>query len=535
MSTLDDFSTAQRLDKIVETKVNAQLNKKRPAPRYAIVKEINTDQKYAMVSYVGEDSIVKIPYGSIAPENVGDAVRIEGIPGDRYISDVLGDTKLQILASDAKDAAGVAQNTAEDAQEAIEDVATNTQNQISTLQQIFLVRSNRPLWEGVDPTGETSFPYALLSDPLYHIHGGVSSGSGNTSGSGTSSIYLSNTSSSAACVRIESPNEKRQISFLASRSGAVSGFYLDVYKMNPNNGSFIRLHSTENLASELLTALSWQQVIIPPILFDMGDIAMIQFRATSNVNIVGVNLPAPPNILGFRPAQIGLFRNVSDAPGVISQSVADSSYSGLTPYFQFGSDVGQLNAPRSFFDNFNRGSLGNTWALFKSGGQDLFIESGRIAKPDFPLIAFRAGGVYTLPLATDDIAVEWDNISTESQSSGVILCSSSSFTNNMVVNVNTSYINFYTNTNIGVAGTLQARVNNPGSSDNRRFKATYTQSDNTYRMYFDASSDVPILEWTDSGNIISHGKGKRYCGVQIDSASFVRGSAIDNWNAYDID
>lgn len=105
MSTLDDFYTAQRLDKIIETKVDSILNKKRPAPRYAVVKEINTDEKYAMVSYIGEDSIVKIPYGSVAPENVGDAVRIEGVPGDRYISDVLGDTKLKILANLAKDTA----------------------------------------------------------------------------------------------------------------------------------------------------------------------------------------------------------------------------------------------------------------------------------------------------------------------------------------------------------------------------------------------------------------------------------------------
>lgn len=90
MSALSDLATAQGIDRYVEKKVSTELIRQRPAPRYATVVGIDTDSKIAEVSFVGEDSVVKVPYTNIAPSEIGQEVRIEGIPGDRYITAIRG-------------------------------------------------------------------------------------------------------------------------------------------------------------------------------------------------------------------------------------------------------------------------------------------------------------------------------------------------------------------------------------------------------------------------------------------------------------
>lgn len=90
MSALNDLSTAQGVDRYVGQKVSAEIARQRPAPRYAVVKGIDADKKIAEVSYIGEDSVVKVPYSNVIPNEVGQEVRIEGVPGDRYITAIRG-------------------------------------------------------------------------------------------------------------------------------------------------------------------------------------------------------------------------------------------------------------------------------------------------------------------------------------------------------------------------------------------------------------------------------------------------------------
>lgn len=442
------------------------------------------------------------------------------------------------------------------------DGAEAAQAQIVTVQQVFTVRSNRPLWEGLDPTGESTFPYSQLAEPKAHSHtvtdnyttsysgnhgghgGGTTTDGAHThtiSGSatalnwGTSELAVSSTVTPAGCIRCESAVEKKQITFQARRSGTVSSFYIDLYRME-NDGSFSLVYSSANIAGDLLTVMSWQQVEIPPVLVSLGDVIMVQFRANANVFVAGIQLPAPANALGFRPLQIGMNRGVSDAPATISQSAADSAYSGYTPYVQIGSDVGQLNAPRNFYDNFNRSILGSNWAAAwktSSGGEYLTVRGNRMVNPTSGMLLYqRSAAIYALPLISDEIAIEFDISGANGSYSGVILCADSSLTNFATAMVKNDTVGIWS-TN-GTINTSPTERGTAASSDNNgRWKATYSPSANAFRLYKPGAS-TPIVSWVDSGNVVTHGKGKRFCGVQIDNNAFTVGSPIDNWNAYDV-
>lgn len=98
-----DLITAQEIDRYTTKKISNELVKQRPGPKYAIVKSIDNDSGIAEVSYVGEDSIVKVPFGIAAPTEIGQEVRIEGVPGDRFITSVRGTTAVEQSVEDNAD------------------------------------------------------------------------------------------------------------------------------------------------------------------------------------------------------------------------------------------------------------------------------------------------------------------------------------------------------------------------------------------------------------------------------------------------
>lgn len=411
--------------------------------------------------------------------------------------------------------------------------------QVVTIQQVFAVRSNRPLWEGLDPTGESTFPYALLAKPTAHTHaynaGEDGSASDTTGSAGVSELLVNGTRSVCGCIRSEAPTEKKQITFLARRSGTVVGFYLDVYTMD-DDGSFVLVHSTADLSGDLTTVTTWAQVEIPAMLTELGDVVMVQFRAGGTVYVAGIELPAPSNPFSFRPLATGLVRD-GTAPSTIATSAADLASSGQTPYVQIGSDVGQLNAPRNFLDAFNRASLGANWALFTTSGigSPLALSSNRLVNPSsLTALYSRACGLYTLPLVSDEIAVEFDLTSSTNVYSCALMCASSSLTNVVQIAVKQDRVGIWTLPGIGSDPYEQAAVATSGVAT--RWIATCTEDTPgtwTYRVY-KTTRTAPIVSWTDTGHTISHGKGKRFVGAEIDNYVFAQGSPIDNWHAYDI-
>lgn len=87
-----NFSLAKDIKKTVEKIASDKVEQLRPALKTAIVDSINTDDKYCMVTYVGESLSVKVPYNNVAPSYVGQFVRVGGPANDRRIEEVLGQT-----------------------------------------------------------------------------------------------------------------------------------------------------------------------------------------------------------------------------------------------------------------------------------------------------------------------------------------------------------------------------------------------------------------------------------------------------------
>lgn len=434
--------------------------------------------------------------------------------------------------------------------------ADSAQTQIVTIQQVFAVRSNRPFWEGPDPTGESSFPFALLAKPAAHTHdysdargeGTVSSSTKTSQSSGTNRVVVTQSLVHMALVKCEYPTEKAQASFKARKVGSISAVYVDFYKL-AEDGSFTLLTSTGDVKDDLLTRFAWQQVALPtPYLSEMGDWIGVQFRVigSGSVELAGVEMEQENFFPAFRPLNYGLMRTTNNAPSTISRDEADAAYTYLVAYVQIGSDVGQLDAPRNFFDNFNRDALGNSWQRWRwdtlagwGGGNLLTIEDGRLVNPSGQLVAQRSAALWTLPLVSDAFALEWETSgeTTSDAYSGVILASTSSLTNFVYVAANNSTVGIYTAENLSTSVPQRATASTASNSNvTVQWRATYDGpiadgGTNTYRVY---RNGVLMTSWTDSSNAIAHGKGNRFCGALITHYGFSSGNRIDNWRAYDL-
>lgn len=92
MASFDDYDTAFRVRNLVKQTAKNEIDKQRPAPRYAIVKTIDKEDRSVGVVFVGddEDNIVRVPYNSVAPSAIGQAVKIGGPANDRVVEDTRG-------------------------------------------------------------------------------------------------------------------------------------------------------------------------------------------------------------------------------------------------------------------------------------------------------------------------------------------------------------------------------------------------------------------------------------------------------------
>lgn len=92
MPTFKDYVTALTTKQIIEDIVGRSIEAQRPSYRYAIVQSIDRVNRSCQVVMNGDPDTAAVPcaMGSIQPSKVGQVVRIDGLPGDRFIQDVMG-------------------------------------------------------------------------------------------------------------------------------------------------------------------------------------------------------------------------------------------------------------------------------------------------------------------------------------------------------------------------------------------------------------------------------------------------------------
>ncbi|QGF20281.1 hypothetical protein SEA_SIXAMA_102 [Gordonia phage Sixama] len=442
-------------------------------------------------------------------------------------------------------------------------VVQQTTTQIESVQQIVSVQSGIPIWEaGPDPTGMVSFPFAFLATNLPSVVVNSSSHSHDVSGStgsataagdahthsagslsGASSSHshtttvtnaLPSVSATAtyapwASVRFSATAERKVLRYIAGKTGTVSSFYIDLYKLEPD-GSSTLLYSSPDQSGVVVGALAWRELILGyTISSNIGDVYELQFRitGTGSIDIAGINFPYFAPISGYRPYAPGSARNPSTtpAPATVSTATRDAMYVGPTPFVSIGIDPGVI-IPRSHYISFDNGSWSNWYRFNDAGGQNLRINNGRVDIPTLSADGWRHAA-YLLATASDQMETIFDVLSVDNdRPAGAGICANASGLNGCVLIVNN------VNTRIAkltAAGALTIHATSTAIMGSGTYRLSYDPATNKFSAYKASGSTwVLAVEFTDTGNTITHGPSKRFGTISIYRSDFNSGGEIDN-------
>ncbi|ANA87261.1 minor tail protein [Gordonia phage Kampe] len=547
-----DPEFAAQLDSIIRKTVRAEIDKNRPAPRYAVVNSINLAQKYCMVTYTGETDSVRVPFNTVIPNEVGQEVRIEGTPGDRYITAIRGTSKLE---QDTDNATGAAQTAQEQAQSASE-AAEAASNQANNVEAQLFTRTTRPLYRGLNPTGESSFDYQLLSEPGLHNHSagftmesaGSHSGHDGTLGTkgshthemiitvgagGTSEIAVTASLLHMPFIKCEMASRKDVLYFKARRTNDLTTCYADIYIME-DDGSWTWKATTANLALDITTSKGWIVVNTDAYVSSPKDIIGVQFRpvGAGTLYLDGRRFPIENYPNTVRPLNVSMARTTNSAPASIAASEADSRYSYLLAYVEYGQLSIPAPAPRDFFENFNSVPIGTSFPYAaKDQGEHLSISNGELVNPSNQLLTQRAMRFYKSPVNTDVFEVEWTvrAIDGDSIAAGIVLFGSSTMQRFATVQINKNEVEI-TTAGSGIGNSQTQRAITSTTGNNGRWRATFDINDNrTLKIYKPGSPTVPIVQWSDTGNYLFMGKGNRLAGCYIEHGSFKSAGILEDF------
>lgn len=459
----------------------------------------------------------------------------------RILAQLIGG--IPIIGDAVEDAlAGWMRNTNETAVDAAETVVS-VGTQVNYVQQVIALQSGMGVWEtGPDRTGTPSFPFAYLN--LVSLSGNTSYWPANQlaeyyhrhSVSLNSTIPVVNATETYApwaTVIFKSAAERKVLTWIAHKTGTVSTFYLDVYKLEVD-GSSTLVYSSPNLAGDVpvsLASIGWMQHLMDgaSIIADVGDAFEVQFRMTGSgsVAIAGVNFPNPTPLPGFRPYASGSGRNPSTtpAPTTIPTTTRDAMYTGPTPFVSIGIDVGQTQIPRFFYDDFNRSAIGMGWKEFGT----VQISGNRVQNSSSVFVSNASALMYTQPLVSDTVEVGADFSDLSASYSGVGMCCTSSLGGGVWLLVTDGSVSL----NTGSYSSPTVRGSSSSVSPGR-YTMRYTPSDNTYRVFKGDTSSSPIITWVDSGHIVAHGVGRRWVGIVVRRDFLTLSAKVDNFTAADI-
>jgi hypothetical protein len=461
---------------------------------------------------------------------------------------IVGDAVEEALAKFFRDT----NETAVDAAETAVSVGT----QVNYVQQVIALQSGMGVWEtGPDRTGTPSFPFSTLAvnahthalsgqtaivmlDNVQHRHG-VGTLVVESNSSSVPTVNVTASYAPWANVIFKTAAERKVLTWMAYKTGTVSTFNLDVYKLE-EDGSSSLLYSSPNLAGDVpvsLASIGWMQHLMSSqtIVADVGDIYDVQFRMTGSgsVSLAGINFPNPTPLPGFRPYTIGSARNPSatPAPTTIATSTRDTMYTGPAPFVSIGIDVGQTQIPRFFYDDFNRASLGTRWITY---GSSIGISDNKVSFTGSAFANASAAAMYHQPLATDLVEVGAD-LSIDEEDIGFGVHCPSGLGNGVWLTADVGGVRIQTGAYNSRTDRATAAV--PGSG--RYTLRVIRSGDDThfiYQGYFgDPNTTDPVVTWPDTSNTIPSGIGRRWWSVMARRNGLIYPSGrLDNVTAADI-
>lgn len=504
----DDPEIAARINSTIRKIVQSEIAKSRPAPRYATVVSINLESKYCMVRFTGETEAVRVPFNSVIPNEVGQTVRIEGVPGDRYITAIRGTSKIE----------SVLDETSQIAETALDD-ATNAAGQINSVNsemnsQFDAYKYNRPIAEGPDPTGTCNIDYGHCDSTNINVTSSLARWGMMRCGLNTTA--------------------KSTISFAAYRSGTVDTFNFDIYHINETTGDFTLLYSSPNVRDAMGTQMAFVYLSFPTINSQPGTCFGIQFRMTGSGSVVmmGKTFRETVALPGFFPLKPGGQRVPGSNPTPATISALDAQnfvYGDLTPFVQLGSEV-DVSLGRHFYDLFNRSELGPNWIPYRWGGTSLNIRlSDNMAWYNGNTDGYQ-GAMWSYPMATDDNSVEATFVESGNNRQNILFMHSAYDLSGYKVGLDRYQGVAAIITPYGTSEATPRAYVSHSPQPNERWKLVYDSDTNTYSGYVNGELKV---QWEDADNEIPHGMGRRSVGFAISRSLFYSGSPIDNFQADD--
>lgn len=91
MATFEEYQTATKMRDVMERLVRSTMEAQRPRYHYATVTSIDRSARKCAVLFPGEPASVVVNMGSVQPKEAGQIVRVDGLAGDRFIADVMGE------------------------------------------------------------------------------------------------------------------------------------------------------------------------------------------------------------------------------------------------------------------------------------------------------------------------------------------------------------------------------------------------------------------------------------------------------------
>ncbi|AKJ72375.1 minor tail protein [Gordonia phage GTE8] len=389
---------------------------------------------------------------------------------------------------------------------------------------VYNIATSRPLWSGLDPTAEVSFPWNEL---FYNTGGAISTQT------------ITPTVARIVKVRCQVDQIMNTVAFLASKSGTSQTVFMNIYRYNPDTAIWNRVYATSASFAALIGA-SLNRVTLKfsndgfPV--SAQELYAFEFWCVGgNITFAAKTAPVAP-IPGVVPGAIGGSRNPTSANmNQITSAEMEAMNDGNTIYLEFGSDLGQLELPRHFFINFDNFSWQN-WVRNTVGesGQ-LQIVNGRV----------QYGGnddglqtaVFGSQTLTDEMAIigRIDEDPKTLAYSILGICSDNTTANK---NAQTVLMRIYRGSVAIMTGTtVRNSADGTFVAGDYRLRAEIVTGG--FRRFvaerWNGQDWSFIVDWVDSGSVAGSGPGRRYGVIAIHHAFFNAGAAIDNVQILDME
>lgn len=323
------------------------------------------------------------------------------------------------------------------------------------------------------------------------------------------------------------PTPIKRIGFTAwVTSGTPTDVFLEVFRVK-DSGSVVRIHSQDISAIVDTNGILREVDLSTPILVQGDEQYVVRIRNSGAVTVFQQSITRTPMM-----EQTGFFTNGQSLTEQTSytsgEAVTARGAQSYTPFF-FMVDPDASIQDMTYFDNFDRASLGGGYERKSSTANDLGILLGQIS---YTGVTDGNQNVFvTTPTNSDRMLVEadlsWIELAIVSGArAGLLICVARDWSQVVYLEVGPTSSRILSGAWDSL--TQRATVSVGGSG---KWSIEYDPGTKVYTARKNGSTVG--LSWTDSGDLTAHGRDTRYGGMRISRASGVTGGLIDSLTVRD--